>query len=242
MKVVSLLVATLLPAVALTRQGSGYTYERLEKDKALLLVVDIQEGLIQMVRDFDPSVYHQKAIAHAALAELFNLPLVITTSADSGPNGQLMREIKDMHPHAPLIRRQGEVNSWDSEEFREAVKATNKTQVIIAGIVTDVCTTFLALSLREAGYSVWANIEASGTTSELNARAGNDRMASAGVHVVTQYAILGELMRDWRHTPGAKEVFPWIEKHFPIVSHLVRSHGHAVRNGTIHPGVEETLG
>jgi hypothetical protein len=44
-----------------------------------------------------------------------------------------------MYPDAPLIKREGEVNAWDNEEFRNAIKATNRTQIIIAGIVTDVC-------------------------------------------------------------------------------------------------------
>jgi isochorismate hydrolase len=44
-----------------------------------------------------------------------------------------------MYPDAPLIKRQGEVDAWDNEDFRKAIKATGKTQVIIAGIVTDAC-------------------------------------------------------------------------------------------------------
>ena len=44
-----------------------------------------------------------------------------------------------MYPDAPLIKRQGEVDAWDNPDFRAAVKATNKSQVIMAGIVTDVC-------------------------------------------------------------------------------------------------------
>jgi hypothetical protein len=44
-----------------------------------------------------------------------------------------------MYPHAPLIKRNGEVDAWDNAEFRAAVRATNRTQMIMAGIVTDVC-------------------------------------------------------------------------------------------------------
>jgi isochorismate hydrolase len=44
-----------------------------------------------------------------------------------------------MYPDAPLIKRQGEVNAWDNSEFRDAIRATNKSQIIMAGIVTDVC-------------------------------------------------------------------------------------------------------
>jgi nicotinamidase-related amidase len=55
-----------------------------------------------------------------------------------GPNGPLPREITDMHPNAPYIKRNGEVNAWDNEDFRNAVRAMGKTQIIIAGITTDV--------------------------------------------------------------------------------------------------------
>jgi len=110
-----------------------------------------------------------------------------------------------MHPHAPYIRRNGEVNAWDNSEFKAAVEATGKKQVILAGIVTEVCkscywpripfersadlpsgTAFLALSLREAGYSVWANSDASGTFTPILAEDANRRMEQAGVHLVSQ--------------------------------------------------------
>jgi len=126
----------------------------------------MQEGLYHLARDWDPVSYKQSLLAHAELGKIFNLPVILTTSAETGPNGRLPQEIVDMYPTAPLIPRQGEVDAWDSPEFREAVKATGKKQIIIAGIVTDVCTAFLARSLRAEGYSVWANLEASGTTSK----------------------------------------------------------------------------
>ncbi len=44
-----------------------------------------------------------------------------------------------MYPNAPLIRRNGEVDAWDNSEFRAAVRAQNKSQIILAGITTDVC-------------------------------------------------------------------------------------------------------
>jgi hypothetical protein len=110
-----------------------------------------------------------------------------------------------MHPRAPYIRRNGEVNAWDNPEFKAAVEATGKKQVILAGIVTEVCkscyrpripikrsadlplgTAFLALSLREAGYSVWANSDASGTFTPILAEDANKRMEQAGVHLVSQ--------------------------------------------------------
>ena len=31
------------------------------------------------------------------------------------------------------------MNAWDNDEFRNAVKVTGRSQIIIAGILTDVC-------------------------------------------------------------------------------------------------------
>ena len=43
-----------------------------------------------------------------------------------------------MHPNVIVIRRDGEINAWDNPDFRAAVKATGKKQVIVGGITTDV--------------------------------------------------------------------------------------------------------
>jgi hypothetical protein len=48
-------------------------------------------------------------IAHAALEQLFDIPIVITSSAEKGPNGPVLKEILNMFPDAPLVRRPGEV-------------------------------------------------------------------------------------------------------------------------------------
>jgi len=44
-----------------------------------------------------------------------------------------------MYPNAPLIKRQGEVDAWDNADFRAAVEASGKRQILLADIVTDVC-------------------------------------------------------------------------------------------------------
>ena len=44
-----------------------------------------------------------------------------------------------MYPDAPFIKRNGEVNAWDNPDFRKAVEATGRKQIILGGIVTEVC-------------------------------------------------------------------------------------------------------
>ncbi|KAJ7083178.1 Isochorismatase hydrolase [Mycena belliarum] len=227
-----------LPLLALALLGScaAFKFERINKNDSMLLIVDQQIGLFQLVRDFGPEEYRNNMLAHAALGKAFNLPTILTTSAETGPNGPLPKEILQMHPDAPLIRRAGEVDAWDSAEFRAAVEATGKKQVILAGIVTDVCTAFLAMSLVEAGYTVFANADASGTFNAQVAANANARMRAAGVHVLSQFAVGADLMRDWRSTPGAKELFPFYDTYLAQFAFMVRAHAAAVTNGTVLPG------
>ncbi|KAH8821923.1 Isochorismatase-like protein [Xylogone sp. PMI_703] len=239
MKVLAL--ASIALSVVTVVATNGFTFDRLNKSDAALLVVDLQLGLSTLVRDYDPVVFRQSILAHSALGKLFNLPTILTTSADNGPNGQLPREIIEMHPNAPFIHRQGEVDAWDNPEFRAAVKATGKKQIILAGVVTEVCTAFLALSLREAGYDVWANTDASGTFDPKLAADANRRMEQAGVHLMGMFGIAMDLMRDWRNTPGSAEVLPFLDQYLVPYSLLARNHGYAVDNGTLAPGEAQIL-
>ncbi|KAF8216393.1 hypothetical protein K438DRAFT_1953340 [Mycena galopus ATCC 62051] len=97
--------------LALGLLASAYTSERINKNDSMLLVVDHQIGLFQLVRDFGPEEYRNNILAHAAIGKVFNLPTILTTSAETGPNGPLLKEILEMHLNAPYIKRQGKVDS-----------------------------------------------------------------------------------------------------------------------------------
>ncbi|TFK26025.1 ycaC protein [Coprinopsis marcescibilis] len=213
---------------ALAQAVLGNAYVRLNKSEAALLVVDHQIGLFQLVRDYTPEEFRNHVFAHAALGQVFDLPTVMTTSAETGPNGPLPQEILDMHPNAAIVKRNGEVNAWDSPEFRDAVRATGKKQLIIAGVTTEVCTAFLALSLIEEGYTVFANADASGTFNQRTADDANSRMRDAGVQILSLFAVACELMRDWRNTPGTPEMIPFFDRFLPSYGWLARAHAAAI--------------
>jgi nicotinamidase-related amidase len=234
--VFGLLISSIEMAEAANLKKDAPKHIRIDKTDVTLLVVDHQIGLFGLVRDYTPDQFKHNVLAHAELAKVFKLPAVLTTSAQTGPNGPLPREILDILPNSPIVHRNGEVNAWDNEEFRKAVYATGKSQVIIAGVTTDVCTTFLALSLVEAGFTVFANSEASGTMDDKIAVDSNNRMRDAGVHILSNFAIALDLMRDWRNTPGAVEMFPYFDKYLTAYSNIARGHMAAVNNGTIFPG------
>ena len=178
---------------------NGYKYRRLSKDAATVLFVDHQCGLTTLVQDYTPSEFKNNVLALADTALFFKLPVVLTTSFEEGPNGPLVPELKEMFPHAPFIARPGQINAWDNEDFVKAVEATGRKQLIIAGIVTEVCVAFPALSAVEAGYEVFVVTDASGTFDAASRGAAWLRMSAAGVQLLNWFAASAELHRDWRN-------------------------------------------
>jgi nicotinamidase-related amidase len=178
---------------------SAFTYNRLDKNNAAVLLVDHQTGLFSLVKDISANDFRNNVLALASTAKFFNLPTILTTSFEQGPNGPMLPEIRDMFPNAPYIARPGQINAWDNEEFVKAVEATGKKQLIIAGIVTDVCVAFCALSAVEAGYDVFVVTDASGTFDEICRYAAWNRMSKAGAQLVNWFSVACELHRDWRN-------------------------------------------
>lgn len=80
-------------------------YVRLDKNNAAMLLVDHQTGLLSLVRDIDPYKFKNNVLATADFAKYFNLPTILTTSFETGPNGPLVPELKEMFPDAPYIAR-----------------------------------------------------------------------------------------------------------------------------------------
>jgi nicotinamidase-related amidase len=179
--------------------NAGYKYNRLSKGDAAVLLVDHQTGLFSLVQDYSPGEFKNNVLALAALAKFFKLPTILTTSFENGPNGPIMPELKDMFPDAPFVPRPGQINAWDNEDFVKAVKATGRKQLLIAGIVTDVCVAFPTLSALEEGFDVFVVTDASGTFNEAVRTAALMRMASAGAQMMNWFAVACELHRDWRN-------------------------------------------
>ena len=174
-------------------------YVKLDKNEAAVLLVDHQAGLLSLVRDFQPDQFKNNVLALADIAKFFNLPTILTTSFETGPNGPLVPELKKMFPDAPYIARPGQINAWDNEDFVKAIKATGKKQLIIAGVVTEVCVAFPALAAIEEGFDVFVVTDASGTFNQISRDSAWQRMTAAGAQLMNWFAVACELHRDWRN-------------------------------------------
>ena len=196
-------------------------YTRLDKDKAAVLLVDHQAGLLSLVQDYTPEEFRNNVLALADIAKLFKLPTILTTSFEAGPNGLLMPELKALFPDAPFIPRPGQINAWDNEDFVAAIKATGRKQLIIAGVVTDVCVAFPTLSALAEGYQVFVVVDASGTFNKSVRDAALMRMAHAGAEMTNWFAVACELQRDWRN--NMEGLGSLLANHIPAYKNLMTS-------------------
>ncbi|WP_299668651.1 isochorismatase family protein [uncultured Ruegeria sp.] len=175
--------------------------EFLTPDNAVLAMIDHQTGLLASVRDIQPETLRKNINGLTNMAKTAGIPSVVTASLSEGPNGPILSDITNVLGDT-VINRAGEINAWKSPEFKAAIEATGRKKVIMAGIVTDVCLLFPALSAVAEGYDVYAVVDASGTWDEVTRDAAMLRMSQAGVKVTTWASVLAEVMDDWRSNQG----------------------------------------
>jgi len=178
------------------------SYDRLTADNAAVLFVDHQTGLANGVQTQSPPEFINNVKALVTIAQIYKLPSVITTSAADGPNGPIMPVVAEGLPKATIVHRPGQINAWDNEDFVAAVKKTGRKKLLVAGISTEVCVAFVGLSAKQAGYDVYAVLDASGTWNRLVEEAAIARMVQAGITPITWVAVGAELLGSWASPTG----------------------------------------
>ena len=198
----------------------------IDPDDAVMLLIDHQSGLFQTVNDMPMPKLRAHAAALAKMATLAGMPVITTASVPQGPNGPLIPEIHENAPHARYVARKGEINAWDNPDFVEAVKATGRGTLIIAGTITSVCMAFPSISAVHAGYRVFAVVDASGTYSKMAQEITLARIVQAGVVPMDTAAVASELQRTWHREDAAQwaEIYTRI---FPEYALLIESYGKA---------------
>ena len=209
-----------------TPANFGNTKPSIDPANAVMLLIDHQSGLFQTVADMPMPELRARAAALAKMATLAKLPVITTASVPQGPNGPLIPEIHANAPHAQYVARKGEINAWDNPDFVAAVKATGKKQLIIAGTITSVCMAFPAISAVNAGFQVFAVVDASGTYSKMAQEISLARVVQAGVVPMDTAAVASELQQTWNR----EDALQWAEiytKIFPAYQLLIESYGKA---------------
>ena len=114
--------------------------------------------------------------------------------ADRG--GLLFPQITDVFPGQEVIDRTF-INTWQDPKVVDAVKATGRKQLIIAGLWTEVCVAMPAIQALGEGWDVTVVTDASGGVSVEAHEVAIKRMIAAGANMMTWLAVAAEWQRDW---------------------------------------------
>ncbi len=175
------------------------TLNLLTPDDCALLLVDPQAGLAFGVGSQDRQTLRDHLVALARTATVFGLPVVVSTSATKVYSGPVMPVVQEALPGVTPIDRRN-MNAWEDEAVRSAVIATGRKRIIIAGLLTEACVSFPALSAVEEGYEVFVVGDACGGLTRDSHELALRRLEASGVQLTSWIQLLLELQRDWtRH-------------------------------------------
>lgn len=175
------------------------TIPLLKTAECTLLLIDQQAGLAFGVDSIDRQTLLNNAVALARTATVFGLPVVVSTSATKVYSGPLMPAIHAVLPDVTVIERHN-MNLWEDETARSAVKQTGRRRLLVSGLLTEACVSFPVLSALAEGYEVFVVGDACGGLTAASHDLALRRMESAGARMTSWIQVLLELQRDWtRH-------------------------------------------
>ena len=123
-------------------------YERFNATNAAMLLIDHQVGTMQWMHSGPTDVMKRNTVALAKAASVTGMPVVLTSSQEDQVQGPLFPELEELLPDAfaSRIKRAGVVDCFDDPAFADAVRATGRTKLILAGLLTEVCVVYPALN------------------------------------------------------------------------------------------------
>lgn len=175
-------------------------------ENTALLLIDHQVGTMKLIKNIPLEEVQKKTIALVKMAKILKIPVIFTSSQEYAAQGPLMPELETILPEAfaKRIKREGIVNCWEHKDFRDAVLSTGKKNLIMAGVTTDVCLVYPAISAVEEGFNVQAVMDASGSPFDLSENLSQQRMAKAGVVLTATNTLMAEIAQDWARPEGGE--------------------------------------
>ncbi|MGH8759602.1 MAG: isochorismatase family protein [Burkholderiales bacterium] len=189
-------------------------------DTALLLI-DHQVGTMQLIKNIAVEQVKRNTLALAKMAKTFNMPVVLTSSQEERVQGPLLPELQALLPDAfeARIKRAGIVNAWVDPVFRNAVLATERRNLVMAGVTTDVCLVFTAIDAVNEGFNVQAVLDASGSPFDLSEEMSRQRMRDAGVVLTATNTMIAEMTQDWSTPEGQQMIQVLFQEVLPPIAH-----------------------
>ncbi|MFE1364636.1 hydrolase [Streptomyces anulatus] len=179
----------------------------LTPEESVLVLIDHQPFQFANLNSHEPTMIVNNVVGLAKAAKVYDVPTILTTVLEER-GGLLIQGVQDVFPEQKPIDRTF-INTWQDERVVDAVKATGRKKLILAGLWTEICLAMPAIQAAGEGFEVYAVTDASGGVSAEAHDMAVRRMVQAGVVPITWLAVMGEWQRDWAREetiPGAAEV------------------------------------
>jgi len=189
--------------------------ELIDPDNAVLAIIDYQPQMYFGVESHNRASITNNVVGLAKAAQIYGVPTILSTVETEGFSGHTIPPLMDVLHENEVIERTS-MNSWEDENFVNAVKATGRTKLVISALWTEVCLAFAALGAKADGFDVYAVVDSSAGTSQEAHDTAIQRMAQAGIVPITWIQFALELQRDWAR-----------KEHYDELMAIVRDHGGA---------------
>jgi nicotinamidase-related amidase len=167
----------------------------LTPQTSVLVLIDHQPFQFANLHSHEPTMVVNNVVGLAKAAKGFNVPTILTTVTEER-GGHLIKPVQDVFPDQQPINRTT-LNSWEDRRVVDAVKRTDRRQLIFAGLWTEICLAYPVIHSLADGYDVFFVTDASGGTSREAHDMGVQRMIQAGATPLTWIALMSEWQRDW---------------------------------------------
>lgn len=174
---------------------------KIKVDEAVFCLVDVQERLFPHMANKE--IIENNLVTLIKGLRLHNLPFVINEQYKKGIGETIpvLRELVKSDPHFEKTT----FSCCANEPTLEALKATGKKVVIVAGIETHVCVLQTCLDLLEEGFQPVLVTDCVTSRAEYNTVMAIERLVQAGVIPTTYESLLFELTINAKH-PVFKQI------------------------------------
>lgn len=194
-----------------------HTPKRSEKglltpDNCLVALIDLQPQMLFGVASGDRQVIVNNVLLLAKASSVFDVPVVLSTVESRAFSGLIMPQLQAVFPdHQPIERTT--MNAWDEEAFVDAVRASGRRKIVLAGLWTETCVALPAIQAIHDGYDVYVAEDCCGDISPLAHDNAMRRVMQAGAVPVTALSVMLEWQRDWAIRPTYEAVMDIVKTH-----------------------------
>jgi nicotinamidase-related amidase len=172
-------------------------HSKIDVHDTLVLFADLQAGIADLPLTVPYPKLQKGVLALSRLAHLLGMPAIVSAvMGQDGSPARIMPEIIQGLGELPIHYRTT-ADSFANQDIKQAIEATGRKTILIAGAATEVAVQLPALSGSDLGYRVFLVIDAVAGISERTEDAALRRIAQAGASTVSIATLSGELAGDF---------------------------------------------